>query len=73
MSMILILYLVLLIVGWLREELDGWHSLLGLLVLVGLMGLFATMHWQPYFLTAVIGVLDVALLLKIFKGDVMSL
>ena len=68
--MALVLFICLLIAGRILDELS-WFGIVNSVVLVVVYLVAADlMKWPPGFLTVVLGVMDVGLILMIFKGDI---
>ena len=69
MLFVAILFVVLLFTGVVRGELE-WPHFLGFLGAAGLtLGLILLMEWQLIWYTAVLALLDVVLVIWIFKGN----
>ena len=66
----LVALIVLLIVGLVMDELRWSHVGLCLLFVVGALMVFAAFHWQPIIFTVVLAVMDIVLILVIFKGNI---
>lgn len=65
-----ILFIGLLIAGRVKDELRWSHIALCLLIAVGALVAFAVFHWQPRLYMVVLAVMDIALVLIIFKSDI---
>jgi hypothetical protein len=65
----LILLVVLLVIGRCMEELS-WSGIALILVIIGCAAaLISSFDQEPVFMTAVFALIDVFLVIKIFKGD----
>ena len=66
----LVAMIVLLILGLYLGELRGSHVVLCLAIAVGGVFVFYQLRWPFLAYTAVLGLIDVILILVIFKGDI---
>ena len=66
----LVTFITLLIAGLVMDELRWSHVGLCLLFAAGALALFAMFHWQPNLYVAVLAVMDIVLILIIFKGNI---
>ncbi len=65
-----ILFIGLLIAGRMMDELQWYHIALCVLIAVGALLAFPFLHWQSNLGMAVLSVMNVVLILIIFKGDI---
>ena len=70
MLFVLIVFVGLLIVGIKLQELAWSHVVLFILTLVAVSILVGVFRLPPVFLTALLALLDIVLVLMIFKGDI---
>ena len=70
MLLVLFIFIGLLIVGRIKDELRWSHVATCLCVALGFLTAFIKFGWQPSFYIAVLAVLDIILLLVVFKGDI---
>ena len=70
MLLVLFVFIGLLIVGRVKDELRWSHVAVCLCLALGALTAFIKFGWQPNFYIAVLGILDVILLLVVFKGDI---
>jgi uncharacterized membrane protein len=66
----LVAFIILLVAGWIKDELSWLQIGLLLLFVVRALGVFAALQWQTSFYIALIALIDVVLVLTIFKGDI---
>lgn len=70
MLLVLFVFIGLLIVGRVKDELSWSQIGVYLFLAVGALAAFIGFRWEPNLYIAVLGVLDVVLLLVVFKGDI---
>ena len=66
----LVAFIVLLIAGLVKDEVRWMHVGLYLLFAAGALITFVAFDWQPNFYTIVLAVMDIVLVLVVFKGDI---
>lgn len=66
----LAVFLVLLILGIVKDELRVLHAAAFLVMAIAVFFVVALLHWPIFAYTAFIALLDIVLILMVFRGDV---
>lgn len=70
MLSVFIIFIGLLVTGLYLQELRWSHVALCFLIALGAVVPFAVFHWHSIIYTAVLGVIDVVLVLVVFKDNI---
>ena len=70
MLIALLAFVILLAAGLYLDELQWRHVAVAIVVALGSLTAIVLLGWQPAFFTIVLCLIDVVLILAIFKGDI---